>query len=90
MNTIFNKYHRVDNSLSRNAEGSGIGLTLARAMVELLDGEIRVESSLDKGSLFTVRLPVRLLDESEVMGARNSLVSRAEQVNIELSDIYDK
>lgn len=90
MNTIFNKYHRVDNSLSRNAEGSGIGLTLARTMVELLDGEISVESSLDKGSLFTVRLPVRLLDESEVMGARNSLVSRVEQVNIELSDIYDK
>ena len=90
LNTKFDKYKRVDNSLSRNAEGSGIGLALVKIMVELVDGEISVESELGKGSLFTVRLPVKLVDKPKVVSNIEYLDNRIERVSIEFSDIYDK
>lgn len=53
---IFERFYQVDKV---HPNGSGIGLSLARAFVELHDGEISVESELGKGSKFTVRIPVR-------------------------------
>ena len=48
---------QVDNSLTRKNEGSGIGLSIAKSLVELHDGDIIVESEINKGTKFTVRLP---------------------------------
>lgn len=88
LNTIFDKYHKVDNTLYRNAEGSGIGLTLVKIMVELLGGKISVESEIGKGALFTVSLPVNVLDESKGINALNSLDNTIDNINIEFSDVY--
>lgn len=90
LNTIFDKYKKVDNSLSRNAEGSGIGLALVKTMVEIIGGEISVESELGKGSLFTVKLPVKVSDEVEVINNIEHLDNRIERMNIEFSDVYPK
>jgi len=56
---IFNRFHQVDASATRRAEGTGIGLALTKELVELLDGKIEVQSELGKGSIFTVLLPIR-------------------------------
>ncbi len=90
LDTIFDKYKKVDNSLNRNAEGTGIGLALVKIMVELLGGKISVESELGKGCLFTVSLPVKVLDESEVINTIEQTDARIGQMNIEFSDIYLK
>lgn len=90
LNTIFDKYHKVDNFLAKNTEGSGIGLALVKTMVELLGGEISVESELGTGSLFTVRLPVEVLDKSKVKKTTEHTDNRIEQINIEFSDVYPK
>lgn len=90
LDTIFDKYKKVDNSLSRNAEGSGIGLALVKTMVGLIGGEISVESRLGKGSLFRVKLPVRVLEESEAIDTTEDSNNIIEQINIEFSDIYTK
>lgn len=90
LSTIFDKYKKVDNSLARNAEGSGIGLYLVKTIVELMGGEIRVESEPGKGSLFTVSLPVKLVDESEVINTIAHPDNKKEQIYIEFSDIYSK
>ena len=54
--TIFEEFRQVDSSLSRNHEGSGLGLALTRRLVELHGGEVAVESELGKGTVFTVTL----------------------------------
>ncbi|MDP4267463.1 MAG: response regulator [Bacteroidota bacterium] len=49
---LFDKFSRVDNSFTRLYEGAGLGLTIAKGLVELMKGEIGVKSQLNKGSNF--------------------------------------
>jgi two-component system phosphate regulon sensor histidine kinase PhoR len=55
---IFSRFYRAGEELTQTVKGSGIGLTIVKQIVEAHHGEITVESSLGKGSVFTVRLPV--------------------------------
>jgi signal transduction histidine kinase len=54
---IFKRFYQVDRSLSRRAGGCGLGLSIAKFIVDAHKGTISVESKLDYGSTFTVRLP---------------------------------
>ncbi len=54
---IFNEFRQVSEGISRNYEGTGLGLTLSKKMVELMNGKIEVESELGKGSVFTICFP---------------------------------
>jgi len=56
---IFEKFFVVDQGASRSHGGAGIGLYLAREVVSIHDGRIRVESAPGRGSCFEVRLPLR-------------------------------
>ncbi len=86
---IFNRFNRIDNSLSRNAEGTGIGLNLVKSFVEILDGEIKVKSQEGKGSTFTVILPERPAQEDECEKQYRSNNDRLIDAHkIEFSDIY--
>jgi signal transduction histidine kinase/FixJ family two-component response regulator len=53
---LFDNYKRLDMRTNRNTEGTGLGLMLAKTMVELMDGSIAVESEYGKGSTFTIRI----------------------------------
>ncbi len=57
---IFDDFHQVDGSSSRAYGGVGVGLALARTLAHMLEGDVRVESAVGKGSTFTVRVPFRL------------------------------
>ena len=54
---IFERFIQVDNPLTRNIEGSGLGLSITKAYVAMLGGTIQVESIEGKGSTFTFTLP---------------------------------
>ena len=54
---IFERFRQVHESVSRNFEGSGLGLTISKAYVELLGGKIWVESEEGKGSTFYFTIP---------------------------------
>lgn len=91
LDTIFLRYHQVNKTLTRNAEGSGIGLSLVKSIVEMHGGEISVESEPGAGSTFTVRLPAgntagqREADRTK--SADSDANSKTEMINIEFSDI---
>lgn len=54
---VFDRFYQVDNSLSRKAEGCGLGLSIVKFIVDAHDGKITVESKPGHGSTFTVSLP---------------------------------
>ena len=55
---MFDRFHRVENTAGRTYEGTGIGLSLIKELVQMHKGTITVESKLNKGSIFTVKIPV--------------------------------
>jgi signal transduction histidine kinase len=57
---IFEKFHQIDSATTRNFSGAGLGLYIVKTFVELLDGSISVESKIGAGSVFTVRLPIKV------------------------------
>lgn len=60
LGSIFETFRQVDGSERRNYEGSGLGLALVRSMVKLLKGEIKVSSTVGEGTIFSVKLPIRV------------------------------
>jgi signal transduction histidine kinase len=93
---IFQRFHQVDKSLTRSHEGSGIGLSLVKSLVELHGGTIKVESEYGDGSEFIIILPTHIrnseankkaLDEA-VLAAGRPAESHVETINVEFSDIY--
>ena len=63
---LFDRFYQADNQSLRYKEGTGIGLSLVKEFVELMNGTISVESTLGKGSTFTVQLPVSNTAEKKV------------------------
>ena len=61
---IFNRFYQVDSSLSRRAEGTGLGLSIVKFIVDAHKGQIRVDSKVNRGSVFKVLLPI-LVDKEK-------------------------
>ncbi|KAB8145012.1 response regulator [Chloroflexia bacterium SDU3-3] len=57
LDRLFDRFYRADNADARNISGMGVGLFVVREIVEMHGGRIEVESQLDRGSTFRVRLP---------------------------------
>ncbi len=62
---LFDRFYQADNSSIRDYEGTGIGLALAKELVELHKGSIACKSILGKGSEFIVHLPTIIIDDNE-------------------------
>ena len=66
LDLIFEKFRQVDMRLNRNVEGSGLGLSICRQLVALMDGTIEVDSVYGEGTTFTVRIPQKVLDRKKL------------------------
>ncbi len=65
-NVIFDAFTQADSSTSRKYGGTGLGMTISHRLVSAMEGEIAVESELDKGTCFTVSLPFDVPSELEI------------------------
>ena len=63
---IFDAFRRVDEKKNRHIEGTGLGLSIVKQLVELMGGEISVNSVYTKGSTFLVTLEQDIVDDSEL------------------------
>jgi two-component system sensor histidine kinase RpfC len=82
---IFDDFTRVDES-NNNIEGTGLGTTISKQLVELLGGNIGLESEKDNGSTFWVELPfIKASDESLSLSNKKILLLTTEQTAKKLS-----
>lgn len=88
LDLIFQRFYQADKSLSRNAEGSGIGLAIVKSIIDLHKGTISVESELEKGSTFKFELPSNIIQESNTIEQIGQAGNKVELIKIEFSDIF--
>jgi len=67
VNKLFDEYARFNEEANRATEGTGLGMSITRNLIRMMNGEIGIESEQGKGSTFTVRLPQGRLG-SETLG----------------------
>ncbi|MDV3427808.1 MAG: histidine kinase, partial [Bacillota bacterium] len=84
---IFDPFILVDSSLKRNAEGSGIGLSIVKSLVEMHGGRIFVKSQIGIGSEFIIKLPINQI-KGGIKEYNQEGKSLSEKIKIEFSDIY--
>jgi signal transduction histidine kinase len=74
---IFHEYVQVDGPVQRRVRGTGLGLPLTRKLAALLGGRIELESTVGRGSTFSVIIPRRYSERSTDAGARPALAEHA-------------
>ncbi|WP_282192260.1 PAS domain S-box protein [Romboutsia ilealis] len=88
LNIIFDRFGQVNDILSRRCEGSGIGLSIVKSIVEMHGGKIEVFSEIGKGTEFIFNIPIKILKEENVILKCENRDYHVEKCNIEFSDIY--
>ena len=100
MDNLFSEYVQVDTQSHRKIEGTGLGLSLTKKMVEIMGGSISVESVYGKGSLFSITIPqktstaavigpevVRNLKNLRYPSSRRDMNSRMLHINLSYAKV---
>jgi|GEM_PF-625917 len=66
LNRLFTDYTRMDKKSNRQIEGTGLGLTIAKRLAEMMNGSVTVESEYGKGSLFTVKFHQKFVSDATI------------------------
>lgn len=89
---IFKPFEQADSSTTRKFGGTGLGLTLSRQLAEMLNGELYVESAVNKGSCFTVKLDIVEAKNSSYINERayKNTAEKLNELNIETPKLNGK
>ncbi|WP_432408472.1 PocR ligand-binding domain-containing protein [Wukongibacter sp. M2B1] len=89
---IFDRFRQVNKSIRRNHEGSGIGLSLVKLLMDLHNGEIQVKSKYGTGSEFILKFPRERIDNDERISNFSRplelIENNTKAIEVEFSDIY--
>ncbi|MBL4938814.1 MAG: response regulator [Lutibacter sp.] len=87
INTVFGAFSQAKSDTSRIYGGTGLGLTIVKKLINLLKGEIKVESKFGEGSVFKITLPLKKSEEvSDEQTIENKLLDQPLDLNILLVD----
>lgn len=86
---IFNRFRQVQPLMNRNHEGSGIGLSIVKSLVEMHNGEISVISEENAGSEFIVEIPILQNKNCNCNENKQINFNPIEKIYMEFSDIYN-
>lgn len=86
---IFRRFTQIDNLMTRRNEGSGIGLSLVKSLVEIHNGRIYVNTEVDFGTEFCIEIPIRkLMNSTHNNVLDRNIKSKIQKYRVEFSDIY--
>lgn len=74
---LFSRFHQVDSSATRQHGGSGIGLALVKQLVQLMGGEVGVQSAVGQGTRFFVRLPYAPAGDAAMPSVQEGVAGQA-------------
>ena len=87
---IFKRFTQSESLLTRRIEGSGIGLSISKSLIEMHKGDIYVNTKVKKGAEFCIELPIRkVMNNKEINVREKNIIAKIEKLHIEFSDIYD-
>lgn len=95
LDEIFDRFKQAESLFTRVQEGSGIGLSLVKSIIENHGGNISVKSKYGEGSEFIIKLPIKKIDFKEIKAYKaydeiaSATASNVERIHIEFSDIYE-
>lgn len=81
---VFESFKQIENTLTKEYKGTGLGLSIVEKMVELMGGEIKVESEFGKGTTFTLYLPLKYSEDIKL--TKNN----TEKINIGIEKSIEK
>ncbi len=92
LSKLFQSFQQLDSKRNRNIEGTGLGLAISRSFVQLMGGDITVESEYEKGSTFSFWIPQQIFDEkpSVEVNDKNSIKAAGLVANGFLRDHIEK
>ncbi len=88
MNRLFQSFTRLEESKNRNIEGTGLGLVLSKQLIDLMDGELTVNSEYQKGSEFVVKLTQKVVSEKGIGDLSEAFRRTSEKVEIYEPTLY--
>ena len=86
---LFERYQRVDSDKNKNVEGTGIGLTIVKSILDKMGGEIRVTSNYGMGTVTFVAIPQKIQGE-ETIGARQKNIQTIQRETVSDIEVWEK
>ena len=71
LDRVFDSFSQVDSKRNRKGDGTGLGLAISRELLNLMDGQLHVESEYKRGSVFSFKLPQRVIDHTPSMSVKD-------------------